>query len=191
MTTYDRDKTAVLIMDYQREIVANYAGGDADLTTRAAAVLAAARAAGLLVVHVIVAFRPGHPEVAPRGNFKAIKGAGRFVLGAPEAEIHPDVAPEDGDLIVTKKRTGAFAGSDLDMLLRARDIEHLILMGIATSGVVLTTVRVAADLDFEMTVVADCCADQDEEVHRVLTGKVFARAAEVTTAADVIASLGR
>ena len=191
MTTYDRDKTAVLIMDYQREIVANYAGGDAELTTRAAAVLAAARAAGLLVVHVIVAFRPGHPEVAPRGNFKAIKGAGRFVLGAPEAEIHPDVAPEDGDLIVTKKRTGAFAGSDLDMLLRAHDIEHLILMGIATSGVVLTTVRVAADLDFEMTVVADCCADQDEEVHRVLTGKVFARAAEVTTAAAVIASLGR
>ena len=77
------------------------------------------------------------------------------------------------------------------MLLRARDIEHLILMGIATSGVVLTTVRVAADLDFEMTVVADCCADQDEEVHRVLTGKVFARAAEVTTADDVIAALGQ
>ena len=113
---YDKDKTAVLIMDYQREIVANYAGGDPEITTRAAAVLTAARAAGILVVHVIVAFRPGHPEIAPRGYFKAIKGAGRLVLGSPEAEIHSDVAPEWNDLIVTKKRVGAFAGSDLDML---------------------------------------------------------------------------
>ena len=53
----------------------------------------------------------------------------------------------------------------------------------------LTTVRVAADMDFEMTVVADCCADMDEEVHRVLTGKVFARGAEITTAADTVAAL--
>ena len=92
--------------------------------------------------------------------------------------------------MVTKKRIGAFTGSDLDVVLRSLGSRHLILLGIATSGVVLSTARAAADLDFELTVVADCCADQDEEVHRVLTQKVFARSSTIATAADLIAELG-
>jgi nicotinamidase-related amidase len=189
-SSIDADQTALLIMDYQNRIVADYGAGDPELTKRAASVLDAARGAGIAVIHVVVRFRPGHPEVANRGIFKAIKEAGAMVEGSEGVEIHPDVAPHSSDIVVTKKRIGAFTGSDLDVVLRSLGSQHLILLGIATSGVVLSTARAAADLDFELTVVADCCADQDEEVHRVLTQKVFARSSTITTAADLIAELG-
>jgi nicotinamidase-related amidase len=80
---------------------------------------------------------------------------------------------------VTKKRVSAFAGSDLAQILRGDDVDHLVVAGITTSGVVLSTVREAADLDYRITVLADLCLDADEEVHRVLTEKVFPRQATV------------
>jgi nicotinamidase-related amidase len=92
--------------------------------------------------------------------------------------------------VITKKRVSAFAGSDLDLVLRSGGIEHLVLTGVATSGVVLSTLRQAADLDFRITVLADGCADSDEEVHRVLTEKVFPRQAEVLTIDEWTRSLG-
>ena len=103
--------------------------------------------------------------------------------------VHPDIAPQPGDIIVTKKRVSAFAGSDLDMVLRAQQIDHLVISGISTSGVVLSTMRQAADLDFRLTVLADGCADGDAEVHRVLIDKVFARQSEVVTIDQWIDSL--
>jgi nicotinamidase-related amidase len=93
-------------------------------------------------------------------------------------------------VVVTKHRVGAFFGTDLDMILRAHDIDTLVLSGIATSGVVLSTLRHAADADYRLVVAADCCADADPEVHRVLTEKVFPRQASVTSGAEVIAALG-
>ncbi|MER8001501.1 isochorismatase family cysteine hydrolase [Streptomyces sp. NPDC095613] len=112
-------------------------------------------------------------------------GAASQAAGGEEAtRIHPDVAPEPDDVIVTKRRVSAFAGSDLDMVLRAQGIYHLVLTGIATSGVVLSTVRQAADLHFGLTVLSDGCLDADPEVHRVLVEKVFPGQAEVTTVAD-------
>jgi nicotinamidase-related amidase len=108
-----------------------------------------------------------------------------------DVQIHPEVAPEPGDVIVTKKRVSAFAGSDLDLVLGAGGIDSLVLTGIATSGVVLSTVRQAADLDFRLTVLSDGCLDADPEVHRVLTEKVFPRQADVLTVAGWIAGDGR
>jgi nicotinamidase-related amidase len=91
-------------------------------------------------------------------------------------------------VVVVKKRVSAFAGSDLDVVLRSLDASSLVLAGIATSGVVLSTLRQAADLDFGLTVLADACADQDPEVHRVLLEKVFPRQATVLTTDDWIAA---
>ena len=92
-------------------------------------------------------------------------------------------------MVVTKHRVSAFAGTDLQMVLRASGIETLVLAGIATSGVILSTIRHAADADYRLVVVADCCGDRDPEVHRVLTEKVFVRQATVTTAEAVIGAL--
>lgn len=97
-------------------------------------------------------------------------------------QVHSAIAPKPTDVVVTKRRVSAFSGSDLEVVLRAQGISHLVLSGIATSGVVLSTLREAADKDYQLTVLADCCADNDEEVHSVLLTKVFPRQADVIEA---------
>lgn len=183
-------RAALLVMDVQRGIVAGH-GDDRELLARIAAAAAAARGAGIPVVYVTVRFRAGHPEVSARNLLFAGHAArGALQESDPLTEIHPDVAPQPGDVVVTKRRVGAFTGSDLDVVLRSADVTDLVLAGIATSGVVLSTVRAAADLDYRLTVLADACADRDPEVHRVLLEKVFPRQAEVRTVAAWAADLG-
>jgi nicotinamidase-related amidase len=99
------------------------------------------------------------------------------------------VAPAPGDVVVSKRRVSAFAGSDLDVVLQAGGVDSLVLAGIATSGVVLSTLRQAADLDYRLTVLADGCLDADPEVHRVLLEKVFPRQADVVRITDWTAGL--
>jgi nicotinamidase-related amidase len=175
MMTSVADNAALLVLDVQRAIVERFA--DDDLLERVAEAIAAARGSGIRVIYVRVAFRPGHPEVSARNRtFAAVRDAGGLI-DDEGAAIHDAVAPLPGEVVVTKRRVSAFAGSDLDVVLRAAEITHLVLCGIATSGVVLSTVRAAADLDFELSVLYDACADGDPEVHRVLTEKVFPRQA--------------
>jgi len=180
-------KQALLVMDVQRMIVDRYP--DPAYLPRLRKAIDAARADGVAVIHVTVGFRPGAPEISPRNKlFGRLAGSAASAAATQANEIHPDVAPTSGDILVTKRRVSAFAGSDLDMVLRANDIDHLVLTGIATSGVVLSTLRQAADLDFTLTVLSDGCLDNDPEVHRVLTEKVFPMQAEVTTVADWVAA---
>ena len=149
--------TALLVMDVQQGIVDRF-GDDEGYLPRLAGAVRAARGAGIRVIHVVVGFRAGHPEVSERNkSFAAIAGTGRFAGGDPGAAIHPAVAPADGDIIVTKRRVSAFAGSDLEVVLRA--------------------------------VLADGCLDADPEVHRVLTGKVYPRQADVLSIAEWTQSL--
>jgi nicotinamidase-related amidase len=182
-------KQVLLVMDVQQAIVDRFPGDDSYLP-RLSGAIRAARAAGVVIIYVTVGFRPGYPEVSDRNkSFAAIAGSGRFSDEDPGSRIHPAVAPEPADVIVVKKRVSAFAGSDLDVLLRGLGADSLVLTGIATSGVVLSTVRQAADLDYRLTVLADGCLDSYPEVHRVLTGKVFPRQAEVMSITDWTASL--
>ncbi len=110
--------TALLIMDVQQGIVARFAGDDGYLD-RLATAITAARAAGVMVGYVTIAFRPGYPEVSDRNkSFAAIAGSGRFTDGDPGTQIPAAVAPAPGEAVVIKRRVSAFAGSDLDVLLR-------------------------------------------------------------------------
>ena len=192
----DPKTTALLVMDFQTAIVegpafnASAAEKEAVLS-RTASLLDGARKVGMKVVYVVVGFRPGYPEVSPRNkSFAPIRESGRFVEGSAGSEVHAKVAPRPGEVVVTKHRVSAFSGTDLEMVLRAGGVDTLVLSGIATSGVVLSTIRHAADADYRLVVVGDCCADPDPEVHRVLVEKVYARQTTVTTAAEVIAALG-
>jgi nicotinamidase-related amidase len=181
--------TALLVMDVQQSIVDRFAGGQ-EYLPRLAGAIAAARGAGIRVIYVVVGFRPGFPEVSARN--KAFSGiAGRMSGDDPGPTIPPAVAPRASEVIVTKRRVSAFTGSDLDVVLRAAEADSLVLAGIATSGVVLSTLRQAADLDYRLTVLADGCLDADPEVHRVLTGKVFPRQADVLSIADWTGRLAR
>jgi nicotinamidase-related amidase len=187
--SFDTARTAVLSMDLQTGIVSIYAKGQADLVTRVASVLKKARDLGLSVIHVQVGFRPGLPEISSRNPlFSALKNSvqRRQLFQGPAGAIHPAVAPEGEDIIVTKHRISAFTGTDLDMILRARGIETLILFGIATSGVVLSTLLHASDADYGVIVVKDCCADLDPQVHACLVEKVFPRLATVLSADELI-----
>jgi len=182
----DPKRTALLVMDVQSQIVGRYPAAEGGYLATLASAVDAARASGIKVIYVIVLFRKGHPEIAPTNQmFSALKAGGQLI----DDKVHPKVAPHDGELVVVKKRVSAFAGSDLQVILSAHDINHLILTGIATSGVVLSTLRQAADLDYRLSVIADCCLDGDAEVHAVLTGKVFPRQASVMDAEAFITGL--
>ena len=186
----DKTRTALLVMDYQVAIVGMVQQGAEALLAKAALALAAARAAGVKVIYVVIGFRPGYPEVSPMNkSFSAMRESGRFAPGTPAAEIHPAVAALPGDLIATKHRISGFAGSDLEMLLRAGGYDTLVLAGISTSGVVLSTLRQAADLDFRLAVLRDACYEADPAVHAVLMEKVYPRQAEVMDVDAFVAAL--
>lgn len=171
---------ALLLMDIQNGIVSHFGAGE-EYLHRAVVAQAKAEKAAIPVILVRVGFGPGYPEIsAANPVFSAIKSAGGMQLGGGECQPHDDLLRGNGEIIVTKKRISAFAGSDLAQILRAHDVDHLVVGGIATSGVVLSTVREAADLDYRITVLADLCLDPDAEVHRVLVDKVFPMQAEVT-----------
>jgi nicotinamidase-related amidase len=184
------ERTALLVMDFQTLIVENFAANPAAMLERTARLIDKARNAGVKVIYVVVGFRLGHPEISPHNlTFSGVKQAGMFAAGDPAAAIHPALAPKKDEVIVTKHRVGAFAGTDLDMVLRANGVDTLLLTGIATSGVVLSTLRHAADADYRLMVVEDCCSDKDETVHRVLMQNVFPRQAAIVTAGDLLDAL--
>jgi nicotinamidase-related amidase len=94
-------------------------------------------------------------------------------------KLHPGLDPTEHEAIVTKRRVSAFTGSDLEVILRAYNVRHLILAGFSTSGVVLSTVCEAADKDFKLTVLSDASADPDEELHHALMTKIFVKRGDV------------
>jgi len=188
MTSIEWCKTAVLIMDYQNDILDRLPVEKQDiLLDNAIRVLSESRKNGLPVIYVVVRFREGYPEICHRNKmFSTIKGAKRLIENTPGAEINSRVAPMPDEVMVTKRRVGAFSTTDLEAILRAKGITSLVLFGVSTSGVVLSTVRWAADMDYSLVVISDACADQDDEVHRVLVDKVFLRQAEIMTTQDFL-----
>jgi nicotinamidase-related amidase len=173
--------TALLVMDVQGATVKALEEKEKEkLFTSLRKAIAAARENKIAVIYVVVGFRKGYPEVSANNKmFGSILSGSRSFDKEEDYKVAEEVAPQNGDIVITKKRVSAFAGSDLEVILRAKEIKEIVLAGIATSGVVLSTVREAADKDYQITVLSDCCADRDEEVHRVLTTKVFPRQAEV------------
>ena len=184
------NRPVLLIMDFQHGVVESL--GDPSVVDAADRAVKAARVHDIPVMFVRVAFRPGYPEVADsNATFSAAaRNAGdAFTQDHPATQVHASLEPLASEPVVVKRRVSAFSGSDLDVLLRGAGADALVLAGIATSGVVLSTLRQAADLDYGLTVLADACADRDSEVHRVLTEKVFPRQAQVIATDEWIKGL--
>ena len=167
----DAARSAVLIMDFQQRIVNNFASEPELVVRNAARVLDAARAAGIPVIYVV-----------HRG--------GPFADYAPDVELHEGVAPVEGDHVVTKTRTGPFSTTALDVNLREMGRDTLIVMGVATSGCVLSCVRWAFDVNYSFIVVSDACSDPDPEVHRVLTEKIYPRQGTVVSTGELLSAIG-
>jgi nicotinamidase-related amidase len=164
-------------MDCQAGIVSIYTREAKDaFLVRVAGVLNHARATGMTVIHIQVGFRPGLPEISSRNAlFGAIKSSEQHqrLFREPLGAIPDAIAPQGNDIVITKHRISAFAGTDLAMILRANDIDTLVLYGIATSGVVLSTLIEAADADYRLAVIGDCCADLDSALHDCLIQRFF------------------
>jgi nicotinamidase-related amidase len=184
MEQNDNQNTALLIMDVQGATI-KMLPESANIIQNLNKAIQTARSNKIPVIYVVVGFRKGFPEVSPANkSFTQLKSGAMNLDTAEASQVHESVAPQPGDVIITKKRVSAFTGSDLEVVLRAMGIKHIVLTGIATSGVVLSTTREAADKDYGITILADCCADRDEEVHRVLTTKIFLRQADVINVND-------
>ncbi len=190
--TVNKSRTAVLIMDYENDIVSMIPeDARVALLEKASVVLKEARQAKLPIIYVVVRFREGYPEINLQNRlFRSLKESGRLLEGSPGAEINAKVAPQPGDIVVTKRRVGAFSTTDLETVLRSKNISTLALFGISTSGVVLSTVRWAADMDYSLVVISDLCADRDPEVNRVLMDKVFPWQATVVTGKEFLKAIG-
>jgi nicotinamidase-related amidase len=175
-------------MDCQNGIVSIYTKADKEtFLARAAAVLTRARSAAMKVIHVRVGFRPGLPEISSRNLlFGAIKSSEQHqqLFQGTAGEIPAAIAPTGSEIVITKHRVSAFAGTDLEMILRVNEINTLVLFGIATSGVVLSTLVEASDNDFRMAVIKDCCADLDSGLHDCLINRFFPSRAAVLSARE-------
>lgn len=176
--------TALIIGDIQRGITAAYPFAR-QVVSPLTDLLPRARAAGTLVVFVHIAFRANRTDLPP-GNalYASFFDAGdSFHEGTPGTTIALPTMPED--VVVTKRRASAFAGTDLDRVLRAHAVDAIAIAGVATSAMVAATFYDAADRDYRVTVLRDGCADSDPATHDFFMDKVFpGRGAEVVACAD-------
>ncbi len=181
----DWSRTALLIIDMQRDFLepggfGETLGNNVSLLAAAVgpcrAVLDAARAKGILVVHT----REGHktdlsdapPAKLDRGDPALRIGApgpmGRILVrGEPGHDIIPALAPLPLEPVIDKPGKGAFFATDLDHVLRNRGIEFLLVCGVTTEVCVHTTVREANDRGYRCIVVGDACASYFPEFHAV------------------------
>lgn len=181
-TTDSAHRSALLVMDIMPLVTPAF-GGDESMITHINTAIDGARAKGIPVLFGRVAFRPGYPEVSSNNQmFTGLKDMMDFTETNSDAGIHPDLSREETDVVFTKRRVSSFAGSDLDLLLHGFGVDTVVLAGVSTSGVVLSTVRAAADMDYRIVVLEDCCGDRDPDVHRTLMEKVFPAQATVLTA---------
>ena len=189
--TLNKATTALLIADFYAEMMNTIPHAvERGVVEKTRGLQQAARDAGLMVCYSATVFRPGYPEISDRNKtFSQRKASGQPAVSDPLQVIHEAVRPMAGEVVAGKHRVNALYGTDLDLALRANNIDTIVMLGYATSGVVLSTTRYAADADYRLFIVEDCCSDSDEEVHNFLTQRIFPRQAEVVSAAQVIEAL--
>jgi nicotinamidase-related amidase len=180
-------KAALVIGDVQRGITNAYPFARQVVPTLTH-LLPRARAAGVLVVLVRIAFRANRADLPPGNELFSTFFDAREIFheGMPGNEI--DLPVRDEDVVVVKRRASAFAGTDLELVLRAHAIDTIAVAGVATSAMVAATCYDAADRGYGVTVLRDGCADSDPTVHEFFMDKVFpSRAATVVSCAEWLA----
>ena len=190
--TSEPQKSALILMDFQGFVLKNFMSPEIAslVVSRAAHVLKAARQAGLPVIHVAVSFRSGYPEISDRNAmFSRLRDNGLITPGSEDMRIEATLAPQEQEPVIIKHRIGAFSGTDLDMILRAKEVRTLLLAGVTTSGVVLSSFRQAFDLDYDVVVIEDACADSDTDTQAFLMGKLIPQIGSVINSDTLIKSL--
>jgi nicotinamidase-related amidase len=162
------------------------------------AIAAAARGAGCLIVHTRQGYRGDEADITPYERWRrkraGLEGTRALLRGSPGFEIIPDLAVLPDDVIVDKTANGAFTYTDLDHVLRARGITHLLFTGCTTDVCVHSTMREAADRNYQCLLIEDACASGDRYAHEAAVHMVTVEDGVfgvVATSADVVEALGR
>lgn len=186
----DPKECALLVTGCQPGVLDSLSAAD-NLVVKINAAIDIVRLHGGHIVFAKMAFDDLDFKFTPTTNreFSALARQGRFRNRTPESAIHQALAVQPTDIVVRTTRLGAFSTTDLDEQLTNLGVTTLIVSGAHTSGTVLSTVREAADRDYRLIILSDCCADPDTETHRFLITRIFPRQAEITSAAELYLSL--
>ena len=180
-------RTALLVMHYQTDILGLFPSVAPELLANTRRLCDAARAGGVGVWFANLRFSPGYPEVSPRNkNGQGIKQLGLFLNDGtcPELGRQPD------EPLTVAHRASVFFGTDLQARLVAQGVDSLIMVGIASTGVMLSSIAYASDADFRLYTVKDCCHDPDPIVHEHLFSTAFESRTTVLSLADALRLLG-
>lgn len=189
LSTFDPRRTAFISLDIQTALVSFYAKEAPDFVPAVTSLLACARNVNATVIHVKVGFRPGFPEVSERNRLLSSLTKNPDYVKFVNTEVfnlHSALEVRAGEPVLTKPRVSAFEGTDLKVLLRSKDIDTLVLFGIVTSGVVLSTALEAMDQDYRVLIVRDACVDGDAQLHACLLDRLLAKRTDVVTASEVV-----
>jgi maleamate amidohydrolase len=179
-------QTALVVMHYQTDIMALFPAVAPILLDNTRKLCDAARAKKISVYFVKIQFSPGYPEVSPLNkNGQGIKQLGLFV----DDKIAPELGQNASEPLIIAHRASAFFGTDLQARLAAQGIDTLLMAGIASTGVVLSSVAYASDADFRLFTVKDCCYDPDQVVHDHLFSTAFDSRTTVLSLAEAQALL--
>jgi nicotinamidase-related amidase len=187
----DPRRCAFLAMDFQHDILAvtpQYR--EKHLLETVTRVLDAARHTSATIVHITVSFRDDYADAPAHSPlFQAEKARGVMKVGSPGAAICEELTPQTGDLVINKHGVDPFNSTHLANVLRARDVETLVLMGVWTNYVVEATARTGADSGYRIIVVTDGCASDTEDHHQFFITQILPMLGTAATASDVIAAL--
>lgn len=196
----DVDRTALVLLDLQNYTV--HPDGYwmsqrpeaverlAPSLTRTAEAFKAAREAPIAIVHVGNAWRDGHPDINPHAPWMvAAKEAGRSTEGTWGVEFYEPVAPHPEELVVRKRAVSAFAGTELERLLRVRDVSTVALAGSITNFAVEGTAREASDRGYRVVILSDCCESVSDEWQAFSMTQILPMIAEVVTSATFVDAL--
>jgi nicotinamidase-related amidase len=187
----DPRRCAFLAMDFQHDILAvtpQYR--EKHLLETVTRVLDAARHTSATIVYITVSFRDDYADAPAHSPlFQAEKARGVMKVGSPGAAICEELTPQTGDLVINKHGVDPFNSTHLANVLRARDVETLVLMGVWTNYVVEATARTGADSGYRIIVVTDGCASDTEDHHQFFITEILPMLGTAATASDVIAAL--
>jgi nicotinamidase-related amidase len=181
LETVDPGRTGLLLLDYQVMNLSNVPEAD-EMVSQVANVVERARAVGMQVAHVRMAFEEAEISAVPAHTMlaKRLASAGSALgVDAPGTAFDPRLTPQETDIVVRKNRVSGFSSTNLDQQLRARNVDTLIVGGLSTSAVVLSTIIDAFDRDYSIYLIADACADRSLETHLLLCENVFPRLATI------------
>lgn len=176
-------QTALVVMHYQTDILGLFPSVAPALLANTRTLCDAARGKGVSVYFANLRFSPGYPEVsALNKNGQGIKQLGLFI----DDQTSPELGRQDNEPLIIAHRASVFFGTDLEVRLSAQGIDSLIMVGIASTGVVLSSVAYASDADFRLYTVKDCCYDPDQVVHDHLFSTAFDSRTTVLSLADAL-----